>query len=162
MEHTVKDKYAKMVRVYKRLEKISTDNGQKISNTEAKDAAEEFFNQCYHLKDFFKKDASILVNGNVIEEYINNDPNLSLAADYCNTFKHAGLNRRPRSGKIIEKINTHIYFHHPTDKGISNLSRIEFKVDGKSYDVFDVATECLKAWNNFLKSNNLQNIIDLV
>ena len=161
MEHLVKEKYAQMIRVYRHLAQISINNGRKISNVEAKDTAEDFFNQCYHLKDYFKKDKTIKIFDDV-EKYINKDPNLSLAADYCNIFKHAGLNNKPRSGKKIEKINTHIFLLHPTSQGKVNFSRLEIKIDGKSHDVFAIATECVKAWNKYLKKHGLQKIIEEV
>lgn len=150
-----------MIRVYRRLAQMSINNGEKISNAEAKDTAEEFFNQCYHLKDHFKKDKSI-ENKQDVEKYISNNSHLSLAADYCNTFKHGGLDKRykPRFHKKIEKINTHIFLLHPTPEGRVNFSRLELKADGKSYDVFAIATECVKAWNKFLKIHNKQDIID--
>lgn len=45
MEFILKDKYFSMKRAYERLKKISTNNGNSISTTDAKDATEEFFNQ---------------------------------------------------------------------------------------------------------------------
>ncbi len=161
MEYTVKEKYAHMIRVYHRFAQISINNGEKISNAEAKDTAEEFFNQCYHLKDYFKKDESIK-NKQDVEEYITNNFSLSIAADYCNTFKHSGLdkNHKKRFDKDIEQINTHIFIFHPTPEGRVNFSRLELKVDGESYDVFAITTECVNAWNQFFKIHNRQDIID--
>lgn len=159
MDYTVKDKYAQMVRVYRRLAQISINTGSQISNTEAKDTAEEFFNQCYHLKDYFKKDLNINSLSEDVEEYINKNTHLSLAADYCNTFKHGGLDKKSRSGKKIEKINTHLFLFHKSNTGLSNFSRLEIKIDGKSYDVFAIASECLNAWNDYLKLNGLEEII---
>jgi hypothetical protein len=51
MQYNAADKYLRMLRAYGVLERINTDNGNSISNTDARDAAEEFFNQCYHFKD---------------------------------------------------------------------------------------------------------------
>ena len=161
MELSIKNKYAQMVRVYRRLAQISINTGHKISNTEAKDTAEEIFNQCYHLKDYFKKDKKLNRSFNV-EEYVNENPYLSLAADYCNTFKHGGLDKKPRLGKNIEQINTHLFILHPSKTGFSNFTRLEIRVDGKSYDVFAIASECLKAWNDFLRTAGREDIINLV
>ena len=158
MEHSVKQKYSQMIRVYHRLAQMSTNTGDRISNAEAKDTAEEFFNQCYHLKDYFKKDKTISLSKDV-EEYINSNPHLSLAADYCNTFKHGGLDRASRLGKKIEQINVHLFLFQPTQTGINNFTKLEIKIDGQSYEVFAIATECIKAWNEFLKSENLGDII---
>src|SRR5664280_2882564 len=107
MQYNAADKYLRMLRAYGVLERINTDNGNSISNTDARDAAEEFFNQCYHFKDWIKKDASIRVDQDV-EEFINFSSAMQLAADYCNSLKHAGLDKRSRSGKEIERVNTHM------------------------------------------------------
>jgi hypothetical protein len=48
MEYKLEDKYNSMQRSLDRLIKINTNNGSTISNTEAKDATEDVFNQLYH------------------------------------------------------------------------------------------------------------------
>lgn len=154
MEFISKDKYFSMKRAYERLKKISTNNGNSISTTDAKDATEEFFNQCYHFKDWLKKDTSFLVSQN-IEEFINKNNPLSLAADYCNSFKHAGLNQKPRSNTEIEKINTHTIFDL-TPTGFIAFSRLELTISGKKHDAFSLATDCINAWDEFLTLNKVK------
>lgn len=152
MEFNAVDKYRSMLRSYGRLKKIETDNGNSIGNTESRDAVEDFFNQCYHFKDWLKKDKSISLAFDV-EEFISESHSLSLAADYCNTFKHAGLNRA-RSDKNLEKINTHINFDL-TPRGFVASSRLELTISGEKYDAFKLATECLKEWETFLGLNKI-------
>ena len=152
MEFNAVDKYRSMLRSYERLKKIETDNGNEVSNTESRDAVEDFFNQCYHLKDWLKKgaDVTILLD---IEDYIDKSLPLSLAADYCNTFKHAGLNRS-RSNKNIEKVNTHIKLDL-TPNGFVATSRLEITIAGDKYNAFDLATQCIEEWKNFINLNNI-------
>lgn len=154
MEYNAKDKYYGMKRSYERLKKINTDNGKSISNTEPKDATEEFFNQCYHFKNWLKKDTSINLAQNV-EKFINESSSLSLVADYCNSFKHAGLNKKSRSGQKIEKINTHVNFDLMVD-GFVASAHLEITINGKKYDAFSLATDCMRDWDNFLKKNHIQ------
>ena len=52
MEYRTADKYRRMLRAYDVLKRVNTDNGNSISNTDARDAAEDFFNQSHHLKDW--------------------------------------------------------------------------------------------------------------
>lgn len=153
MEFTAKDKFFSMKRAYERLRRINTDNGNSISNTDAKDAAEEFFNQCYHFKDWLKKDHSISITSN-IEEFITNSTSLSLAADYCNSFKHGGLDKKARSNKQLEKINTHIKLDL-TPGGFIATSRLEITINGIKYDAFSLATDCVDEWNKLLSKNNI-------
>lgn len=152
MEFNAVDKYRSMLRSYGRLKKIETDNGNSIGNTESRDAVEDFFNQCYHFKDWLKKDKGISLSLDV-EEFISESQFLSLAADYCNTFKHAGLDRN-RSDKNLEKINTHVKFDL-TPRGFVASSRLELTISGEKYDAFNLATQCIEEWENFIKLNGI-------
>lgn len=154
MEYNAKDKYYGMKRSYERLKKINTDNGNSISNADPKDATENFFNQCYHFKDWLKKDTSIALAENV-ENFISKSNTLSLAADYCNSFKHGGLNKNFRSGQKLEKMNTHINFDL-TPTGFVVSARLELTIDGKKYDAFSLATDCMKEWDSFLEQNQIR------
>lgn len=153
MEFPAVDKYRSMQRSYKRLEKINTNNGNEISNVDARDATEDFFNQTYHFKDWLKKDKTIQLLSDV-EEYINRSSALALAADYCNSFKHGGLNKDSRSGKELQKINTHIKLDL-TPAGFVASSRLEITIDQKSYDAFLLASNCINEWETFLEMNKI-------
>lgn len=153
MKFSANDKYRRMLRAYDTLKRINIDNGSSISNTDARDAAEEFFNQCYHFMDWLKKDPSVKTNQDV-EKFINTSSPLRLAADYCNSFKHAGLDKKSRSGQEIQKINTHINFDL-TPAGFVASSRLEITISGKSYDALKLATECIEAWGIYLRTNQV-------
>jgi len=154
MEYNAKDKYYGMKRSYERLKKINTDNGNSISNADPRDATEDFFNQCYHFKDWLKKDTSIALTEDV-ENFISKSNSLSLVADYCNSFKHAGLDKKSRSGQEFEKINTHINFDL-TPSGFVASARLELTIGGKKYDTFSLATDCMKEWSDFLERNQIE------
>ena len=156
MEYKAKDKYFSMLRAYEKLKKISTNNGNTISLTDPNDVADNFFTICYHFKDWLKKDTSINLVENV-EDFIKKSKSLVLAADYCNSFKHAGLNREPRSGKVIEKVNRHIRLDL-TPTGFVGSGRLELTISGEKYDSFLLATECLKEWEQFLKKSKVSFI----
>ncbi|MDD3086105.1 MAG: hypothetical protein PHD80_03335 [Candidatus ainarchaeum sp.] len=162
MEYKASDKYNRMKREYQKLIIINSNNKiiiddvvqPGISNTDSVDGSENFFNQCYHLKDWIKKDSSISLSEN-IEDFINKSESLSLCADYCNSFKHGGLDKNPRSGKEIEKVNTHINLDL-TPTGFVASSRSEITISGKKYDAFLLATDCIKEWDDFLKRNQIK------
>lgn len=153
MDFNSADKYRSMLRSYDHLKKIQTNNGNSISNTDSRDAVENFFNHCYHLKDWLKKDPQVTLKLDV-EEYINSSSSLSLAADYCNTFKHAGLDRKNRSKRKLEKINTHINLDL-TPTGFVASSKLELTIGGEKYDALDLATQCIKAWDSFIEMNGI-------
>lgn len=146
MDFNVKAKYQAMLRAYKKLKKVNTNTGNRISNTDAKDATESFFNQCYHLKDWIIQENIDLKED--VENYINKSNSLSLAADYCNSFKHAGLRKKTRSGKKLEALHTHIKIDL-TSSGFTSSSKLDITIDGKKYDAYKLATECLNEWGAF-------------
>jgi len=150
MEYNAEDKYKSMLRAYNRLKIINTNTGNKHGNTEAKDATENFFNQCYHLKDWIKRDSSINLSTD-LEKYINNSQHLSIAADYCNNFKRAGLDNTSRLKKNIENLSTHVKFDL-TKNGFIASSKLEVTIDGEKYNSLDLAKNCIKEWNIFLKT----------
>ncbi|OIR16083.1 hypothetical protein GALL_35880 [mine drainage metagenome] len=153
MKYNAADKYRSMLRSFERIKRINTDNGNTISNTDARDATEDFFTQCYHFKDWLKKDSTLTLSQNV-EKFINASNALSLAADYCNSFKHAGLDSQPRSGQTLEGINTHMRMDL-TPKGFVMSSSLELTISGKKHDAFELAKRCIEEWDLFLISNKI-------
>ena len=152
MDFDIGSKYRQMKRAYDKLETIGTNTGSSITNVDAKDAAEEFFTQCYHFKDWLKKAYPAL--NRTVEQYISNSLPLSLAADFCNTFKHAGLDSNPRLREHLATINTHIKMDF-TPQGIVASSHIEIKTPTRSFNGLDIAGQCIQEWDKFIQNNNV-------
>jgi hypothetical protein len=89
-----------------------------------------------------------------VESYISNSAPLSLAADYCNTFKHAGLDKKPRSGQQLVEVLQHTRMDI-TPQGFVCSAQVEIKTDAKNYRAFDLATDCIHDWNAFLRINSI-------
>jgi len=153
MDFKASDQYWSMMRSYERLKRVNTDTGNHISNTDARDTTRDFFNNCYHLKDWLKKDPLLHLQTSV-EDFISNSTPLSLAADFCNAHKHGGLDRGGRSGKEIERINTHVRMDL-TPRGFVASSSLEITISGQKYDAFDLATQCLAEWEKYLGQNGV-------
>jgi len=157
MNFPIIEKYESMQRSYSRLMEIKDCKKEnEVGNTIAvRDAIEDFFNQTYHFKDWLKKDENIQSCENV-ELFISSNEVMSIAADYCNAQKHAGLdeNKSSRSGKLVGKLNTHTRIDFlPT--GVQFSSDPEIEIDGSYYNAFDLATSCMKEWELFLKRNKI-------
>ena len=142
--YNAEDQYKAVIRLFERLRKLATD-GQvapatlrfegravlvpvHVIGADARDTARDFFVQCYHLKDYLKKDTRITEPDDV-EKWITQSRSLALAADLCNSSKHAGLDgtagsqtqttqspatqtakkkrlrRQPRSTETVDKIH---------------------------------------------------------
>ena len=152
MDFKMADKYHRMRRSYESLRIVSTDTGNSISLSQAKEATEDFFSHCYHFKDWLIEEFPSLKEA--VEDHISSSLPLSIAADYCNTFKHAGLDRRPRSGQHLEAVLQHTKLDL-TPKGFVASAQVEIKTAGKSYRGFDLATECIRDWDAFLSAANI-------
>ena len=153
MDFKAADKYHRMMRSYDNLRAVSTDTGNRISLSQAKEATEDFFTHCYHFKDWLIKEMPHLKRA--VEDHITNSTSLSLAADYCNTFKHAGLDKTPRSGHHLDAVLQHTRLDL-TPRGFVASAQVEIKTtSGKSYRAFYLATECIRDWDAFLQSQKI-------
>jgi hypothetical protein len=144
-----------LMRAYAKLKTISTDNGPNITNTDAADLAEAFFNQCYHLKDWIKNDPVIRAKVDV-EAHIDEVGALRIIADYCNSLKHGGLgkNYKPRSGGKLEQVQTHMKIDL-TPKGFVSSAQLTIIVGGKPYNAYKLATDGVAAWTTFFARNSI-------
>jgi hypothetical protein len=183
MNYNAEDKYQNMVRAYEALRALATDVGRTavIGDHAAGDAATSFFVECYHLKDWLKKDSRIKRPEDV-EDFISKSDALSLAADLCNSLKHAGLNKTPRSGMHLDQINMAYSLDIPasTEPGFIKMTRnpsdgdtitisrsnrmgrpvatakVVLTIGGKKHEVLDVAAQCVKDWDAFLAAQGIQ------
>ena len=171
-----------MLRAAMRLIALATDLGKTaiIGDPTAKDAATSFFVECYHLKDWLKKDARVR-HPRDVEDFINKSSALSLAADLCNSLKHAGLGKRPRSGAHLNRINMAYsidvpitatgeikFARQPSDGDTVTISRTRvtgspiakakmvMTIGTAQHNAPELAALCIKEWNAFLKSQGIQ------
>lgn len=149
MKYEVKDKFLSMTRSYERLKRISTDNGNTISFAGSQDEVEDFFNHCWHFRDWLKRESSL---ASKVDPFVNKSDPLKLAGDYCESLKHAGRDRKPRSGKL-ENVNRHLKLEPKNGRFIAS-ARHELTIAGKKYDAFSLATDCLNEWNTFLEQKS--------
>ncbi len=157
MDYPFSRKYYAMLRTYEKLRVISTDNGPNIDNATAGDLSESFFSDCYHLKDWIKKDPNICQAAkDDVEGYISKSPVLRIAADYTNSLKHAGLdpNKKPRSGTHLDGVNTHLKIDL-TPRGFVTSAQVEIIFGGKRYDAFRLASDCVHDWKIFFKKHSI-------
>lgn len=184
MNYGAEDQYQSMVRAFDEVERLASNLGKHavIGDDAVLDKAKVFFQQCYHLKDYLKKDSRIK-NPKDVEVFINKSNALSIAADICNSFKHAGLTHPPRSGRPLTKINmaygmdmpvgmkgTHtfaefkknpndgdtIFVSHSNRAGVPTATAtVVFTMDKFSRNAIDLARECVADWNKFLTANGL-------
>ena len=185
MNYNAEEQYQSMLRAYEALRALATDIGKTavIGDHAAVDAAKFFFIACYHFKDWLKKDSRI-TRPKDVEAFINTNHALALAADLCNSFKHAGPDKAktPRSGTHLDQINMAYSLDIPATtepgfiKGTRNPSdgdtitishsnrigspvataKVVLTIGGNKHEALDLATQCVKDWDTFLAAQGIQ------
>lgn len=183
MDYNAEEQYQSIFRAYEALRALATDIGKTavIGDHAAVDAAKSFFIECYHFKDWLKKNSRIKRPSDV-ENFISRSHALSLAADLCNFLKHAGLDKTPRSGMRLDQINMAYSLDIPesTEPGFIKITRnpsdgdtitisrsnrtgspvatakVVLTIGGQKHEALDVATQCVKDWDAFLATQGIQ------
>jgi len=150
------EQFKRVRRWYERFESIKNGRIHDKPSEFYEDDVYSFFMNCYHLKDWIRNDPTVASVANKVEEYINNNLDLKLCADLCNSLKHLCLNENihpprsredPRFGKksaLYDIAKNSIKFNYTIDTLSGNR------------DAFDIATKCIEAWDKFYFDNNLK------
>lgn len=136
-------------RYYNRFKELNDGMPHCSNQEEYIDDVYAFFQNCYHLKDHLKNDPSYIKHNNTdIEDYVSDNEELAICADICNGSKHLVLRDGPRSGstsKITGSSTT-------LEVGESTQISMTFEVahNKRKLDAFQIATEALKKWKDFI------------
>jgi hypothetical protein len=151
-----REQFERMNRWYDRFAAINEGRVHGMSSENYVDEIYSFFQNCYHLKDWIKNDSGMTTQApkDRVEGYITSNRFLSLSADLCNSTKHLIRNRSNRS----KEEPTFGQKNFALDVG-GDLPKISLKLqvdaEGGRIDAFELARECVAAWEAFLKSENL-------
>lgn len=121
------------------------------------DLAQDFFQNCYHLKDWIKNDPSCLHCKNIVESYITNSVELSICADICNATKHLTLTS-PRSNKNpqLSGIEYKMKIMEAGSESIVHIAaKFYISTSSGDRDALDLATLCMDAWDSFIKNQKI-------
>src|SRR5437016_3705170 len=94
------DQLERVRRYHKRFADLDSGIADWIPTDNYIDDMYAFFQNCYHLKDWLKKDPAFNAPED-IEKFVTKTPCLALCADICNATKHLGLDPKkhpPRTG----------------------------------------------------------------
>jgi hypothetical protein len=150
-----REQYDRTLRWYDRFS--ATDQGR------AHDAASEnyideiyaFFLNCYHLKDWIKHDPAVPTTvKQAVEDWISTDPSLKLCADICNSLKHLLLTSSRSGGIPAFGAKS---FSLALGPGLPTTISLKYEIDTASgpKDAYQLATNCMSAWNWFLSLHGL-------
>lgn len=149
-----REQYERVRRWYDRF--ATTDQGRPhdASPENYVDDIYSFFLNCYHLKDWIKRDPTVPTGTQqAVEDWINGNRPLKLCADICNGHKHLVL-KQPRSGESPAFGTLH--YGLSLGSGLPVIS-LKYEVDTTAgpLDAFEIATDCMRAWESFLSMLSL-------
>lgn len=155
-----REQYDRMKRWYERFSAINQGRLHDTPSDNYLDEIYAFFQNCYHLKDWIKNDGTVAahiqqsIESYINETYINSEQPLKLCADICNSLKHLRLDSS-RSGE--SPAFGRKQFAVGLGPGLPTTISLRYEVDTSSgsLDAFSLATDCVTAWDNFLRTNEL-------
>jgi hypothetical protein len=153
------EQYERMKRSYERFAAIKQGRPHDLPSVNYEDEVYAFFLNCYHLKDWIKNDSTVRAQlptiSAEVEYFINDSEPLSLSADLCNSLKHlANSNRSGEDPSFGRKL-----YHFTLHVGQGSSIKLDWLVERekkKPIDAFELATQCVAAWDQFLSSKKLK------
>ncbi len=113
-------------------------------NQHFRDEIYSFFIHCYHLKDWIANDPEFKPAMG-IEDYINSQPALQMAADVANGLKHLEIAPRRGGLRAFLGIGTSIQ-----GRGMYAV-RLQISTSTGPRDAFEVAGECIRDWEEYIE-----------
>jgi hypothetical protein len=150
-----REQFERMNRWYDRFAAINDGRIHDMSSENYVDEIYSFFQNCYHLKDWIKNDSEMTTQApkDRVEAYITSNRFLSLSAHLCNSTKHLIIDKsRSKEEPNFGQKN----FALKLGGELPKISlKLQVDADGGRIDAFELARECVAAWEAFLKSENL-------
>lgn len=145
------EQFDRVKRWYQRFVTINEGRQHDLPSDNYQDEVYAFFVFCFHLKDWIKNDESVGTAADKVEDFVKNNKELNLCRDICHSIKHLKL-RVSRSGQDPQFGQRKFYLQVG---GPETTINVRYTIDTSSgpVDAFELATKCLKAWENFILSN---------
>ncbi len=147
---TYEQQYDRMMRWYKRFEKIVKGRVHDMESDNYEDEAHAFFLNCYYLKDWIKNDPSLPLIRDEVEQFINDNECLRLCADICNGLKHLKVTKQG-SGKDPQFGPRQFFVGLGAGETTIAASYSIVTTNGP-IDAFELASECVKKWDGFISA----------
>ena len=155
MAATYREQYDRMKRWYDRFVTLDRGRPHDVPSDNYLDEIYAFFMNCYHLKDWIKNDATVATTAQqAVEAHIDSSRPLKLCADICNSLKHLRLTSS-RSGESPAFGKKQFGLAFGTAPTSINL-KYEVNTTTGPIDAFQLATDCIDAWDAFLTANGLK------
>jgi len=147
------EQFERVKRWYERFK--MTDSGRPHTHPSDyyQDEVYAFFQNCHHLRDWILNDDNLNIDAETLRNFINNHQELQICGDLCNGTKHLTLTGRwspinPEFGAQHFDLKLEV----PNNKATISV-KYSIDTDTGGMDAFDLATECLQIWEEFIKSD---------
>jgi len=142
------EQFERVNRWYLKFKEINDGISQRYHSNYYKDVVYAFFQNCYHLKDWVKNDEHVNKElRNKAECFVNNSTALKICGDICNGSKHSKIT----DGKEkIDKDTKISRTNHILVVGSTYSAKYKIISENNEYDAFDLATQCITEWKEFL------------
>jgi hypothetical protein len=144
-------------RVLRRYHSFNQIDGAKACPTGLEDQRDEvlsFFQDCYHLKDWIKNSCGNESLNKEVEKFITENLCLTVCGEVCNGIKHLDTSRSRGYEKYGEISLPRPYVIVDTSEENPHVKSVKFSITsdktGETFDAFDIATECVEKWKDFL------------
>ncbi|MBD8597666.1 MULTISPECIES: hypothetical protein [Pseudomonas] len=147
-------------RYLKRIERLYAGVFSSMAHDEEEyfDDVLSFFIHCYHVRDWALHQAGAVLRAREIDAFIDLNEPLRICTDLANGSKHCKLMRTPRSGHqpTISQPQK-LYSTWFIGDGGGEVLQCSYRVEsnGKSFDVRELACECITLWEMFLNCPRL-------
>ena len=175
------EQYDRMKRWYDRFAVLNQGRPHDMPSDNYLDEIYAFFMTCCHLKDWIKNDGTVATavkqavealvphrtlrqvkrdikrKHSIVEAHNKSSRPLKLCTDICNSLKHLKPEtvERQRSGESPEFGKKQFSLSLGTAPPTINL-KYEVTKATRSIDAFQLATDCVRAWDAFLNTNGLK------
>ena len=145
-------KWEVLNRAYARLKDFYSGRIDQLDSFQGpKDFVYSYFHATYSLKEALKELEGFGGRDGLVESFIATELPIALGIDISNSEKHGAL-RDSKSGKSIGVVNTHVHIFDPNGKDRTELT---IQIGGVKEDCLALVTSNLKAWERFIRENNL-------
>jgi len=153
------EQFERMKRWYERIKKIDQGESHNLSFVNLSpsyfyDEVYAFFMNCYHLKDWIENDDTVKQEDKgKVENFMRKDDSMSLCRDICIKIKHLEQKSVSWSGRVPEFKGRE--FPVSLGGGDEPIIGVKFSIETETgpKDAFELASECVRKWEEFIKDN---------
>ena len=114
-----------------------------------------FFIFCYHLKDWIDNDKTLSLPNKLADKFVYKSENecLQMCGDICNGIKHLELTDPKREPPAKFEKDARVSRRIEDGKYVSIKANLFISTDKGKHNAFDLATECVEKWKEFIDEN---------